>query len=119
MSAWKRWQDWTTVILGGLLFIAPFVFAVPLTGAAAWTAYIGGVLLAVVGLYDLYRPGSQAGEWTEVVLGALVFIAPWILGFASLVAVAWSAWVIGALAVALAGWVIFAASSTASLTPQA
>jgi hypothetical protein len=41
------------------------------------------------------------------VLGLLVFIAPWVLGFAALVTMAWSAWVIGVLAVALACWVIF------------
>jgi uncharacterized membrane protein len=118
MSAWKRWQDWTTVVLGILLFIAPFGFNVPLTGAAAWTAYTGGVLLAIVGLYDLYRPADQTGEWTEVVLGVLVFIAPWVLGFAALVTMAWSAWVIGVLAVALACWVIFGGTRKATLSPQ-
>ena len=49
MQKWTRWQDWTNVVLGVLLFITPFVFGATPIRAAAYTAYIGGVLL-VTGL---------------------------------------------------------------------
>jgi hypothetical protein len=42
------------------------------------------VLLVIVGLFDLANPENQAGEWVEGVLGVLVFISPWVLGFSGL-----------------------------------
>ena len=108
MSAWKRWQDWANVVLGILLFITPFVFGGLAIPAAQWTAFIGGILLVLVGVFDLANPANRAGEWAEGVLGVLVFIAPWVLGFTSLSAMAWSAWIVGILSVVLAASVLFA-----------
>jgi uncharacterized membrane protein len=107
MSTWKRWQDWANVVLGVLLFIAPFVFGGMAVPAAAWTAYIGGALLVIVGLYDLASPDNRMGQWVEGVIGVLLFIAPWALGFTALTAMAWSAWIIGVLSVILAATVLF------------
>lgn len=108
MSTWKRWQDWAAVVIGVLLFIAPFVFgAMAVMTAAAWTAWIGGVLLVIVGLYDLSSPDNRVGEWVQGVIGVLLFIAPWVLGFSGLAAMAWSAWVAGVLVVVLAASVVF------------
>ena len=107
MQKWNRWQDWSNVVLGVILFIAPFVFAATANMAAAYTAYIGGVLLVIVGLFDLANPDNQYGEWIEGLLGVLVFISPWVLGFSALTMLAWSAWIIGVLSVALAATVLF------------
>jgi hypothetical protein len=73
---WNRWQDWANVVLGVILFSTPFVFGATANTAAAFTAYIGGVLLVILGLVDLTNPGNAAGEWTEGVIGVLVFISP-------------------------------------------
>ena len=105
-KAWKRWQDWVTVVLGVLLFIAPFAFAATANQSAAWTAYAGGVLLAIAGLWSLSSPANQFSEWAEVVIGILVFIAPWVLGFTGLTPIAWSAWIAGVLAVLVGGSVV-------------
>jgi hypothetical protein len=40
------------------------------------------------------------------VIGVLVFLAPWALGFTGLTALAWSAWIAGILVVVLAGSVV-------------
>jgi len=91
-----------------LLFVAPFAFGATANQAAAWTAYAGGALLAIAGLWSLTR-SSQANhvaEWAEIVVGVLVFLAPWALGFSGLTALAWSAWIAGILAVVLAGSVV-------------
>jgi hypothetical protein len=106
-SAWKRWQDWANVVLGVLLFLSPFVFGGMANQAAEWTAFVGGVLLVIVGLWDLAMPDNQIGEWAEGVLGVLLIIAPWALAFTALSAMAWSAWIVGVLSVVLAGWVLF------------
>lgn len=104
MSAtWKRWQDWATVVIGVLLFIAPFVFGA-VGSTAAWAAYIGGVLLVIAGLWNLASPATQYIEWAVVIIGVLLFISPWVLGFVDLTYMSWSAWVAGVLAVILGGW---------------
>src|SRR5437870_2696194 len=107
-GTWNRLQDRLTVVIGVVLFIAPFVLGATANQAAAWTAYAGGVLLAITGLWSLTksRPTNHFPEWTEIVIGVLVFVAPWALGFTGLTALAWSAWMAGILAVVLAGSVV-------------
>ena len=107
MAMWKRWQDWASLVLGVLLFITPFVFNGMSIPGAQWAAWIGGVLLVVIGLWDLARPDNQAGEWLSGLVGVLIFISPWVLGFTVLTQMAWSAWIIGVLAVILAASVLF------------
>ena len=105
-GTWKRWQDWLTVVVGVLLFVAPFIFGAGAGTPATLTAYIGGVLLVIAGVWSLSSPSNQAAEWAAVVVGVLVFIAPWVIGFTSLTPIAWSAWIAGLLAVVLGGWVL-------------
>jgi uncharacterized membrane protein len=118
MEKWNRWQDWANVVLGVALFISPFVFGAMGSTAAAWTAYIGGALLVIVGLFDLANPDSQAGQWTTGVIGLLVFISPWVLGFVGTTMIAWSAWIIGVLAVVFAASVLFADRSQQRVAAQ-
>jgi hypothetical protein len=117
-GAWKRWQDWLTVVIGVLLFITPFVFGVTATAAAAWTAYIGGALLVIAGLWSLSSGTNQWIELAEVVIGVLLFFAPWVLGFSSLSGMAWSAWIAGVLAVVLGGSDILRERNRATLLGQ-
>jgi len=81
MEKWNRWQDWANVVLGVALFITPFVFGATANTTVAFTAYIGGVLLVIVGLFDLANPNNQPAEWTEGVVGVLVFISRGSSGF--------------------------------------
>src|ERR1700730_18944409 len=57
-GTWQRLQDWLTVVIGVLLFVAPFVLGATANQAAAWTAYAGGVLLAIAGLWSLSSPAE-------------------------------------------------------------
>src|ERR1700681_3156187 len=108
MEKWNRWQDWANVVLGVVLFVTPFVFGATANTTVAFTAYIGGVLLVILGLFDLANPANQLGERVEAVVGVLVFISPWVLGFSDLTMMAWSAWIIGVLSVVLTATVLFA-----------
>jgi VIT1/CCC1 family predicted Fe2+/Mn2+ transporter len=103
---WQRWQDWATVVIGVLLFVSPFVFGATGMQMAAQTAYLGGVLLVIAGVWSLWTPSLQLTEWAEVVIGVLVFLAPFVLGFNGLTSMAYSAWIGGVLAVILGGWVL-------------
>jgi uncharacterized membrane protein HdeD (DUF308 family) len=109
MATWKRWQDWTSIVAGVVLFVTPFVFSATALTSAAWTAYIGGVLLAIVGLWNLARPSDRAGEWVEGLIGVLLIVSPWVLGFTSLNSMAWSAWIIGIVSLVLAASTLLAA----------
>lgn len=111
MAMWKRWQDWASLVLGVLLFITPFVFNGMSIPGAQWAAWVGGVLLVIIGLWDLARPDNQVGEWLSGLVGVLIFISPWVLGFTVLTQMAWSAWIVGVLAVILAASVLFMGSA--------
>jgi VIT1/CCC1 family predicted Fe2+/Mn2+ transporter len=47
-GTWKRLQDWLTVVIGVLLFIAPFALGATANQAAAWSAWIAGILAVVL-----------------------------------------------------------------------
>jgi len=106
MKPWQRWQDWTNVVAGIWIFATPWMFGYASNATAAWNAWTLGVLVTVVGLWALSVPESKGAEWSQLILGAWVFVAPWILGFAGTAAIAWNAWIIGAIVAVLAGWVL-------------
>ncbi len=99
VKAWTRPHDWAEVALGVLLALSPIVVAT--STAAAWTMVILGALIALDGLASLAMPGMVYGEWAQLVLGVLVFISPWVMGYADMTGAAWTSWVIGVLTVAV------------------
>jgi hypothetical protein len=106
MRAWTRFEDWANVVLGAYLFFVPFFVAA--NAASAWNAYIVGILILCVALYALAQPDSKGAEWTNVVLGAWMIIAPFVLGSASLAgAMATNAYVVGVLAIVFAGIALY------------
>jgi hypothetical protein len=62
-----------------------------------------GVLLFLSGLYAAAVSEAGTAEIIPMVLGVITLIAPWVLGFTAVTALAWSAWIIGVLAVLGAG----------------
>jgi SPW repeat len=108
MTGWKRWQDYATMALGVLLFVSPFVFGDTGQTVAATTAYIVGALLFLAGLLAALMREVNGIEIVPVVLGVVAFVAPWVLGFTAVTAVAWAAWILGVLAVLNAGATLLA-----------
>lgn len=122
MKPWTKLQDWSTLVLGVILFLAPVAYGTYETAANAskclttnastawfyanstWNAGIVSIALIAVSLWALARPGAAVTEWLRIVLGAWLFFAPWILGFAAIGVLAWTAWIIGIMVVALATW---------------
>lgn len=104
MTAWKRWQDWATIVLGLIVLATPFYFNVALGSAVAWTAYAAGVLLVLGGLWsESTDQPNQVIEAIPLVVGALLFIAPWVVGFTATPTMAWMAWIVGGLSVLNSG----------------
>jgi hypothetical protein len=103
MTAWRRWQDYTTMAAGVLLFISPFVFGETSQGVAALGAYVVGILLVLAGILAAAMREAGGIELVPGVLGVVTFVSPWVLGFAGVTAIAWTAWVLGILVVLAAG----------------
>ncbi|HXO59397.1 MAG TPA: SPW repeat protein [Candidatus Acidoferrum sp.] len=102
-TAWKRWQDYATIVFGVALFVTPLVFGDTSQATATTTAYILGVLLVLAGLLAAAMREANQVEWIPVILGLITFISPFVLGFTAVTAVAWAAYIIGVLAVVNAG----------------
>ena len=63
-------------------------------------------------------PGSVASEYVHVVLGVLLFIAPWVLGYSALVGASWTSWIGGILAVLVGATAVPSATAEHRLAGQ-
>jgi uncharacterized membrane protein HdeD (DUF308 family) len=97
VTSWRRWQDWVAVVAGVYAFLSPIWTST--VSKATTTLVILGIVAAVVELVALAMPGSAALEWLKVVVGVLMFIAPWVIGFTSTTGMAWTAWIVGVVLV--------------------
>ena len=97
MRQWTRWQDWVALAAGLCALLSPLVTETETS--ATWTMVVLGALLVLASAYSLYRPGDmdKFSEGSHAVLGLLLFLSPWVMGFADLEGLAWTAWVAGAV----------------------
>lgn len=99
-----RYDDWKSVVFGGqlvfglVLFLSPWAIGFTTEQAVAWTAWITGTAVALVGIAALAGYG-YAASWVNLVLGVWAILAPWIVGFAALSEAMWIHVVLGALVV--------------------
>lgn len=94
---WVRWQDWAAVVLGAYLMLATIWTST--TGKAMSTMLVLGALLIISSVWSLAMPGSMTSEYAHMVLGVLLFISPWVLGYTAFSGAAWTSWIVGVLAV--------------------
>ena len=103
MSAWRRWQDYVTMAAGVLLFISPFVFGETSFTVATGSAYVLGILLVLSGILAAAMREARGVEVVPAIIAVVTFVSPWVLGFAAVTGIAWSAWVLGIVAFLAAG----------------
>lgn len=60
------------------------------------------------------RTWTRWQDWGNVVLGAWLFLSPWILAFTSSAAGAWNAWILGIAVAVVALWSLSAPTSRAA-----
>jgi hypothetical protein len=104
----KRWQDWVLLVLGAWLFVSPFWMDGygGTQNLVAWNSYVFGALIAAVAIWALVQP-QRWEEWTNIALGVLLVISPFVLGFYTTAnSVAWNDIIVGALVAADAGWAL-------------
>jgi uncharacterized membrane protein HdeD (DUF308 family) len=94
---WTRPYDWAEVVLGVVAALS--TTWMDTDNAAMWTMIVLGVLVALDGLASLAAPGQVYGEGIQIVLGVLMFISPWVIGYTELNGISWTSWIIGALTV--------------------
>ena len=94
----KNVQDWINLICGVLLFVSPWALGFSSEIMAARTTWVGGVIIFVMGVAALVQ-FVEWEEWVALILGALVILAPWILGFPTLHVAMLSCVVLGAIVV--------------------
>jgi len=94
---WTRPHDWAEVVLGVVAVLSPLWMDT--NNAAMWTMIILGALVALDGLASLAMPGMIYGEAVQIVLGVLMVISPWVMGYSELAGISWSSWIIGALTI--------------------
>lgn len=114
MSAWRRWQDYVTMAAGVLLFISPLVFGETSSAVAAGSAYVLGILLFLSGILAAAMRQARGIEVVPAIIAVVTFVSPWVLGFATVTAVAWSAWVLALVAFLAAGSLLVASGRRAT-----
>ena len=110
MRKWTRWEDWVAVAVGAVAALSG-IFMERQGASMVWMVVLG-VLLVASGLVNLAMPGLVATEYVQLGLGVLLFIAPWIGGYASAMGPAWVSWIGGAVAAVVAALAIRPAMHT-------
>lgn len=97
------WPNWLTLILAVWLFVSPWILNFSGMPNAAWDAWIVGVIVAVVSIIALAQM-AQWEDWVNLILGAWLFISPWVLRFSGIQNAAWDAWIVGILFFLIGIW---------------
>jgi hypothetical protein len=99
MKAWSRWQDWGALVAGGYAVLCPIWTEHSATSRA--TVMVMGALIVLASLWSLAQPHAMSSEYVHAGLGALLFIAPWVLGYSAMMGASWTSWVVGVLVAVL------------------
>jgi uncharacterized membrane protein HdeD (DUF308 family) len=83
MSAWKRWQDYATMVFGVVVFISPWVFSETSHHTATLGAYVLGALLVVAGVVAAYTREARRSLVVNApgIAAVITFVAAIVLIF--------------------------------------
>jgi len=113
MRPWTRLQDWVTLLAGVYTATSPLALStIGMTGdAKVVVAMITlGALLVISSIVSLARPNVTATEWATTLLGVLLFVAPWVVGYTALTGPAWTSWLVGVVVVVVSLTVVRASN---------
>jgi uncharacterized membrane protein HdeD (DUF308 family) len=101
MTAWKRWQDYATMVFGVLLIISPFVFGETSHHLSSIGAYVLGALLFLSGIIAAATREARRSLIVNApgTAAVITFIAAIVLGFAGVPGIAGTAGVLAVLTV--------------------
>jgi hypothetical protein len=83
-KTWKKEAiaDVINLALGAWLFLTPWIFGFVAEPSASWNAWLSGLVIGALAIAALVA-FAEWEEWINLLLGAWVAAAPWIVGFAS------------------------------------
>jgi uncharacterized membrane protein HdeD (DUF308 family) len=90
MSAWKRWQDYATMVFGVVVFISPLVFSETSHHTATLGAYVLGALLVVAGIVAAYTREARRSLFVNApgIVAVITFVAAIVLLFSGATGIA-------------------------------
>lgn len=102
MSAWKRWQDYATMLFGVLVIISPLVFSETSHHTATLGAYALGALLVVGGIAAALNREPRRSLFVNApgIAAVLTFVAAIVLLFSGAIGIALTAGFMAILTVA-------------------
>jgi uncharacterized membrane protein HdeD (DUF308 family) len=102
MSAWKRWQDYATIVFGLVVFISPFVFGETSHHTATLGAYVLGALLAVGGIAAALNREPRRSLFVNApgIAAVVTFVAAIVLLFSGATGIALTAGLMAILTIA-------------------
>jgi len=107
------WPNWLTLLLAVWLFISPWVLSPMVSGAWAWNSWVVAVILAVLSIAALAQV-AEWEDWVNLVLGAWLFISPWIYGYTATTNLSWNSYIVGVLVGLISIWGATAAHTYAA-----
>lgn len=96
MKALTRWQDGVCLVAGLYALLSPLWTET--STAAMWTLVILGALIAAASVMPLMGRTLDTMEYAHAAFGALLFIAPWVMGYSGATGAAWTSWIVGVVA---------------------
>ena len=107
----QKTLSWLVALAGLWEAVAPFILGYSASTTPLWDAIIFGAALVILGVWAALSNQEgvdKALDWINVVLGAWLVIAPFVLGYTALVAALWNDIIVGIVVVVLAGWAALA-----------
>ena len=99
---------WLTGISGLALAIAPFLLGYSDHQMAMWSGVILGAVVLVASIFEAMDESRAKWEWWVAgVAGLIAVIAPFVLGFSTLVTALWATIILGIVVLAVAGYEVF------------
>lgn len=102
MNAWKRWQDYATMVFGVVVFISPLIFSETSHHTATISAYVLGALLVVAGIVAAYTREARRSLFVNApgIAAVITFVAAIVLLFSGATGIALTAGLMAVLTVA-------------------
>ena len=94
------------VALGGILFVAPWLFGFRHETRASLNAWLSGGVVVVLALLAVIRTHDWE-EWLNVLAGMWIAASPWLLWFDDVLSAVWTHVIIGGSIVAMAALELF------------
>lgn len=91
----RKVLDGIVMILGMWLVISTSFFLKGENQIALASLIILGLAVVVCALWGELWSETAAPEVVNMILGFLLFLSPWILGFSDIKIAAWNAWIVG------------------------